>query len=162
MRIIISLICNVQQIKSRKKYKYWVIIFWATLHVYTLCLKSLDKCNATKKQVAYKLSPVVSAIAMSFISINDTDLINGKKGRVLPLKKPDAKNLHLLCLTDSTLRKLYFHFLSNWMGYYRDDSFPFDFLNQMEIHLVQNRKENCHHDHILFNLKGNGNIIFSV
>ena len=41
-----------------------------------------------------------------------------------------------------TLRKLYFHFLSNWMGYIRDDSFPFHFLNQMEFHLVQNRKEN--------------------
>ena len=27
----------------------------------------------------------------------------------------------------STLRKLYFHFLSNWMGYDGGDSFPFDF-----------------------------------
>ena len=35
-------------------------------------------------------------------------------------------------------------------------------LNQMEFHLVQNRKENCPHDHIPFNLKGNGNIVFSV
>ena len=34
--------------------------------------------------------------------------------------------------------------------------------NQMEFDLVQNRKENCHHDHIPFNLKGNGNIVFSV
>ena len=34
--------------------------------------------------------------------------------------------------------------------------------NQMEFHLVQNRKENCHHDHIPFNLKGNVNIVFSV
>ena len=34
--------------------------------------------------------------------------------------------------------------------------------NQMEFHLVQNRKENCHHDHIPFNVKGNGNIVFSV
>ena len=32
----------------------------------------------------------------------------------------------------------------------------------MEFHLVQNRKEKCHHDHIPFNLKGNGNIVFSV
>ena len=40
-----------------------------------------------------------------------------------------------------------------------------DFLsisNQMDFHLVQTRKENCHHDHIPINLKGNGNIIFSV
>ena len=35
-------------------------------------------------------------------------------------------------------------------------------LNQMEIHLVQNRKENCHHDHIPFNLKGNWILVFSV
>ena len=32
----------------------------------------------------------------------------------------------------------------------------------MEFHLVQNRKENCHRDHISFNVKGNGNIVFSV
>ena len=32
----------------------------------------------------------------------------------------------------------------------------------MEFHLVQNRKENCHHDHIPFDLKENGNIVFSV
>ena len=31
-----------------------------------------------------------------------------------------------------------------------------------EFHLVQNRKENCHHDHIPFNLKGIGNMVFSV
>ena len=35
------------------------------------------------------------------------------------------------------------------MGYDHGDSFPFDFLNQMEFHLVQNRKENCHHDTIV-------------
>ena len=32
-------------------------------------------------------------------------------------------------------------------------------LNQMER---KNRKENCHHDHIPFNVKVNGNIVFSV
>ena len=37
-------------------------------------------------------------------------------------------------------------------------------LNQMEFHLVQNRKENCHHDHIkiAFNVEENGNLVFSV
>ena len=35
-------------------------------------------------------------------------------------------------------------------------------LNQMEFHLVLNRKENCHHDHIPFNGKGIGNIVLSV
>ena len=48
------------------------------------------------------------------------------------------------------------------MGYDRGDSFPFNFLNQIDFHLVQNRKENCNHDHIPLNLKGNGNIVFSV
>ena len=37
----------------------------------------------------------------------------------------------------STLRKLCFLFLSHLMGYDRGDNFPFDFLNQMEFHLVQ-------------------------
>ena len=40
--------------------------------------------------------------------------------------------------------------------------FFFSFLNQMEYDLVQNQKENCHHDHIPFNLKGNGNVFFRV
>jgi len=35
-------------------------------------------------------------------------------------------------------------------------------LNQTEFHLVQNRKVNCHDEYILFNVKGNGNIVFSV
>ena len=35
-------------------------------------------------------------------------------------------------------------------------------LNQMELHLVQNRNENCHHNHIPFNVTGNGNLAFSV
>ena len=35
-------------------------------------------------------------------------------------------------------------------------------LNQMDFHLVQNWKENCHHGHIPFNVKGIGNIVFSV
>ena len=36
------------------------------------------------------------------------------------------------------------------------------FLNEMEIHLVQNRKENCHNDHMPFNLKRNGILVFSA
>ena len=30
-------------------------------------------------------------------------------------------------------------------------------LNQMDFHLIQNQKEKCHHNHIPFNMKGNGN-----
>ena len=47
------------------------------------------------------------------------------------------------------------------MGYDRGDSFSLNF-EPNGIHLVQNRKENFHHDHIPFNVKGNGNIVFSV
>ena len=78
-----------------------------------------------------------------------------------------------------SLRKLAFHFLSHWMGYDRCDSFPSDFepngilfglkskgtvflsiMNQMESHLIQNWKKNCHHYHIPFNLKGNRILLF--
>ena len=52
-------------------------------------------------------------------------------------------------------------FLSHSMGFDRGDSFPFDF-EPNRFHFVQNRKEHCHHDHIPFNVKGNGNIVFSV
>ena len=47
------------------------------------------------------------------------------------------------------------------MGYDRGGNFLF-FNEPNEIHLVQNRKENCHHDHIPFDVKGNGNIVFSL
>ena len=33
-------------------------------------------------------------------------------------------------------------------------------LNQMDFHLVQNREENCHYDHIPLNVKENANIVF--
>ena len=36
------------------------------------------------------------------------------------------------------------------------------FLNQIEFHLVQNRKENSRYDYIPFILKGNQNIVFSL
>ena len=35
-------------------------------------------------------------------------------------------------------------------------------LSQMEFHFVQNRNENCHHDHISFNVKRNEDIAFSM
>ena len=48
-------------------------------------------------------------------------------------------------------------------NYYTEKTTVFlSILNQMEIHLVQNRKENCHHDHIPFNVKGIGSIVLSV
>ena len=49
------------------------------------------------------------------------------------------------------------------MGYDCGDRFPFDF-EPNGIPFVQNLKEICHHDHIHipFNLKGIGNIVFSV
>ena len=56
------------------------------------------------------------------------------------------------------MRKLYF--LSNWMGYDRNDSFPFDFEpNGLPFGL---KLKGWYYDHISFNLKGNGNLVFSV
>ena len=66
------------------------------------------------------------------------------------------------CFRPTTLTKIYSQFLSHWMGYDRGDSFPVDFVNRMKFHLVQNRKENCHHDHIALNVKGNVCMVFSV
>ena len=48
------------------------------------------------------------------------------------------------------------------MGYDYGDSFPFDFEPNGIPFGSENRKEICHHDHIPFNVKGNGNIVFSV
>ena len=48
------------------------------------------------------------------------------------------------------------------MGYDRDDSFPFDF-EPNGIPFGSNSKGKlCHYDHISCNVKGNGNIVFSV
>ena len=60
------------------------------------------------------------------------------------------------------LKKLSFHFLSNWMGYDRRNSFPLDFETNENPFGSENRKENCHNDHIPFYLGGNGMIVFSV
>ena len=35
-------------------------------------------------------------------------------------------------------------------------------MNQMEFHLVQNWKENCHHDHIPFNVEGKNIRIYTI
>ena len=48
------------------------------------------------------------------------------------------------------------------MGYDCRDSFPFDFEPNAIPFGSENGKENCHYDHIPFNAKGNGNIVFSV
>ena len=61
-----------------------------------------------------------------------------------------------------TLRKLYFQFLSHWMGYDRGGNFTFDFTPNGIPFGSENRKENCNHDHIPFNLKGYGSIVYSV
>ena len=36
------------------------------------------------------------------------------------------------------------------------------FQTKIGFHLVQNRKENCHHNHIPFNFIGNENLVLSV
>ena len=47
------------------------------------------------------------------------------------------------------------------MVYKRDDSFPFYF-EPNGISFGSKSKENCHQDHIPFDVKGNENIVFSV
>ena len=48
------------------------------------------------------------------------------------------------------------------MGYDRGDRFPFDSEPNGIPFGSKNRRANCHYDHIPFNVKGNGNIVFSV
>ena len=48
------------------------------------------------------------------------------------------------------------------MGYDRGDSLPLDFEPNENPFGSENQKENCHHDHIPFNLKGKGNVVLSV
>ena len=48
------------------------------------------------------------------------------------------------------------------MGCDRGDSFPFHYEPNGIPFGSENRKENCRHDHIPFNVKGIGNIVLSV
>ena len=48
------------------------------------------------------------------------------------------------------------------MGYDRGDSLPFNFEPNGIPFGSENQKENCHHDHISFNGKGIGSVVFSV
>ena len=87
-----------------------------------------------------------------------------------PLRKKNTCNklIHFSpnCVYQFSLKtyteKTIFPFPFKLGGFHRGDSFSYDFLNQMKFHLVQNQKENCRHDHIPFNGKVNGNIVFSV
>ena len=80
---------------------------------------------------------VANALKISKKNVRISNFLNG----LILWKKWSFGQLVLLMTI--ILRKLYFQFLSHWMGYDR-------------------HHENCHHDHIPFNLKGNGNIVFSV
>ena len=55
------------------------------------------------------------------------------------------------------LTKINFNFLSNWMEQDCGDSSLFNFEKNWIPFGSTERKENCHHDHIPFNLKGNEN-----
>ena len=48
------------------------------------------------------------------------------------------------------------------MGYDRGDSFTFNFEPNGISFGSENRTKNCHHDHIPFNLKESGILVFSV
>ena len=66
-------------------------------------------------------------------------------------------------LKHACTEKTSFPFLFTLNGIWSWWQFFFSILNQMEIHLVhKNWKENCHHDHIPFNVKGNRNSFLSL
>ena len=48
------------------------------------------------------------------------------------------------------------------MGDEREDSFPFNSEPNENLYGSENQKENCPHDHIPLNLKGNGDTVLSV
>ena len=61
------------------------------------------------------------------------------------------------------LGKIDFNLFSNWIKYDRSDSFLFDFEpNWITFGSKSNRRDYCHRDHVLLNLKGNGILVFSV
>ena len=64
---------------------------------------------------------------------------------------------NLLAYTEKTILPIRYTLNGLWSWW----QFSFRFWIQMELYMVQNRKENCHHDHIPFNLKEIGNIVFS-
>ena len=68
-----------------------------------------------------------------------------------------SKNMHENSLLH-TLRKLYFHFLSQW----KEMEYDRGLVTVFEPNGISIWFKNCHHDHILFTVKGNGNIVFSV
>ena len=61
-------------------------------------------------------------------------------------------SLMIFHLSDCAFRKVDFRFFSKSMEYDLGDSFSFDY-EPKKIPSVRNQKENCHYDHIPFNLK---------
>ena len=79
---------------------------------------------------------------------------NGMYLLLLKIKFPPSPKV-----TEKTIFPFPFKLNGIWWSWWQ---FFFSILNQMQFHLVQNQKENCHHDLIPFNIKGNGNIVLSV
>ena len=68
------------------------------------------------------------------------------------------RNLFIFSHTEKT--KFPFPFKLN--GIWSWGNFFLLILNQIKFHLVQNEKENCHNDHIQFNIKEKKSVILSV
>ena len=66
--------------------------------------------------------------------------------------------LTLTCL-NFRVKGLDLYILSNWKEHFHSVILPFDY-EPNALPSVHNQKENCHCDHILFELKGSGNIVF--
>ena len=138
-------------------YIYIYLVYIYILHIYIL--QSVQELRSLSPTLSFTRSLVFLCFKL-FIWVRQLDLWIMKL--VYIFYALSSINLHNYIHTlESSLRKLYFYFLSNWMGYEFESNFG-SILNRMEIHLDQNRKGNCHHDYIPFNLKAIGNIVFSV
>ena len=73
------------------------------------------------------------------------------------IMKFEVKNTSNMYLYIYAFRKIDNLFVTKGMEYTRSHSIPY---TQMEFQLVQNRKENCHHDYISFISKGYGCLFF--
>ena len=70
------------------------------------------------------------------------------------------ENIPIFLLKLNGNGKIYLHFHSNFHWNMIMVIVFLSIMNQMEFFLFQNREERCHHDHIPFDLNGNGDIFF--
>ena len=96
------------------------------------------------------------AWTISFVFRTDSRWFRNKRKIVIAIRSVwhEAEIALILCTEKKSVNstaafaKMDFHFRSNLMECDRGDSFPFDFLNHIQLNLVQK----CYHDHIEWNM----------